>query len=111
MANDVFGAMSNPIRRQILVSLREGPSSVNDLASMFELGRPAISEHLQILRTVGLVREEPRGRQRFYHLVPEPLREIDQWLGLFQSVWRGRFDAMSDVLAEETRNAQPQQGE
>jgi predicted transcriptional regulator len=52
MPSDVFSALANPVRRQILESLRDGPRAVNDLASLFELGRPAVSEHLQVLRRV-----------------------------------------------------------
>ncbi|MGW5343466.1 ArsR/SmtB family transcription factor [Streptomyces sp. NPDC004050] len=68
MPIDVFGVLANPVRRRLLESLREGPRSTGELAGLFELGRPAVSEHLAVLRTAGLVREEPRGRHRFHHL-------------------------------------------
>src|SRR5215813_9386762 len=59
---DVFSALANPVRRELLVRLRQGPRAVNDLAQGFEIGRPAVSEHLQVLRKARLIREEPRGR-------------------------------------------------
>ena len=101
MPSDVFSALANPVRRQILESLRDGPRAVNDLASLFELGRPAVSEHLQVLRRVHLVREEPRGQQRFYHLEAEPLAEVGEWLKPFERYWRLRMQAIETVLDEE----------
>jgi DNA-binding transcriptional ArsR family regulator len=103
MVQDIFSALANPVRRQILDSLREGPRAVNDLAGQFELGRPAVSEHLQVLRHVGLVREEPRGQQRFYHLEALPLAEVDDWLHPFERYWRDRMKALGEVLDEEAR--------
>jgi DNA-binding transcriptional ArsR family regulator len=103
MPTDVFGALASPVRRRILEELRSGPRAVNDLASRFQLGRPAISEHLQVLRSCGLVREEPRGRQRFYHLEPIPLTEVGDWLHPFEHYWRERLRALRAVLEEEQR--------
>ena len=98
---DVFAALANPVRREILLQLRRGPRAVNDLARGFDLGRPAISEHLQVLRKAQLVREEPRGRERFYHLDPRPLSEVDAWLEAFAKYWDKRLAALEDVLKEE----------
>jgi DNA-binding transcriptional ArsR family regulator len=98
---DVFGVLANPVRRQLLEALRDGPRAVNDLASRFDLGRPAVSEHLQVLRQAGLVTEEPRGRQRFYHLRAEPLAEIGEWLHPFERFWRERLRSLRDILDEE----------
>ncbi len=98
---DVFSALANPVRRRILASLREGPRAVNDLAAMFELSRPAVSEHLQVLRRAQLVREEPRGQQRYYHLEALPLAEVGEWLHPFERYWRGRMRALASVLDEE----------
>ncbi|MDI1461500.1 metalloregulator ArsR/SmtB family transcription factor [Catellatospora sp. KI3] len=99
---DVFGALANPVRRQLLYALRTGPLAVNDLVARFALSRPAVSEHLQVLRQAGLVREEPRGRQRFYHLQPQPLAEVGQWLHPFEHYWRERLRSLRDVLDEES---------
>ncbi len=101
MPQDVFTALANPVRRQILDSLRDGPRAVNDLASQFDLGRPAVSEHLQVLRRHHLVREEPRGQQRYYHLEAAPLAEVDDWLHPFERYWRDRMKALADVLDDE----------
>ena len=83
---DVFSALANPVRRQILTRLRRGPLGVSELARGFEIGRPAVSEHLQVLRKASLVREEPRGRERYYHLDLRPLSEVEDWIRVAQSL-------------------------
>jgi DNA-binding transcriptional ArsR family regulator len=98
---DVFAALANPVRREILVHLRRGPRAVNDLAGEFDLGRPAISEHLQVLRKAKLVREQPRGRERYYHLDPRPLGEVNAWLDAFTKYWHKRLAALEDLLNRE----------
>lgn len=98
---DVFAALANPVRREILVQLRKGPRAVNDLASRFELGRPAISEHLQVLRKAQLVREEPRGRERYYHFDPRPLREVEKWLEAVTRYWKERLVTLEQLLDEQ----------
>jgi DNA-binding transcriptional ArsR family regulator len=98
---DVFSAVANPVRRDLLAQLRKGPKNVTDLASNFELGRPAVSEHLQVLRKAALVREEQRGRERFYHLDPRPLEEIGTWLESFERYWSRRLDDLEALLKEE----------
>lgn len=100
-AVDVFAALANPTRRDLLVHLRKGPRNVTDLASRFDLGRPAISEHLQVLRKAALVREEPRGRERYYHLDPRPLKRVGTWLELFERYWTERLDDLEALLDEE----------
>jgi DNA-binding transcriptional ArsR family regulator len=97
---DVFSALANPVRREILQRLRRGPRAVNELAQGFEIGRPAVSEHLQVLRKANLVREEPRGRERYYHLDPRPLEDVELWLSSFTRYWKQRLAALEDVLRE-----------
>jgi len=98
---DVFSALANPVRRELLVQLRTGPRKVGDLASRFDLGRPAISEHLQVLRKAKLVREEPRGRERYYHLDPRPLSEVEAWLVAFERYAKKRLNDLERLLDEE----------
>jgi DNA-binding transcriptional ArsR family regulator len=98
---DVFSALASPVRREILAQLRKRPRKVGDLASKFELGRPAVSEHLQVLRKARLVREEPRGRERFYHLDPRPLAQVEKWLAVFEPYWTERLTDLERLLDEE----------
>ncbi len=95
---DVFSALASPIRRDILWQLRRGPLAVNELARAFDVGRPAVSEPLQVLRRACLVREEPRGRERYYHLDPRPLSEVESWLEAFNRYWSQRLTALEDLL-------------
>lgn len=97
----VFGALANPVRRRLLELLAEGPRTAGALAGEFDLSRPAVSEHLGVLRRAALVREEPAGRQRTYHLAAEPLAEVGRWLSPFERYWRDRLLALSDLLEEE----------
>ena len=98
---DVFAALANPVRRDILTQLRKGPKAVNEIASYFSLGRPAVSEHLQVLRKARLIREEPRGRERYYHLDPRPLSEVEHWLNGFTKYWKQRLNALEELLDRE----------
>jgi len=101
MDRDVFAALANPARRQILAALREGPKPVTELSRSFSIGRPAVSEHLQVLRRAGLVREEPRGRERYYHLDPRPLGDVEAWLATFTHYWTARMQALETLLDRE----------
>ncbi len=103
MVHDVFTALANPVRREILSELAAGPRSVNDLAGRFAIGRPAVSEHLQVLRGVGLVSAVQVGQQRHYHLEAAPLADAADWLAPFEKYWNARLRALRDVLDEEDR--------
>ena len=100
-ATDVFSVLGNPVRRRILELLRESPRAAGEIASSFELHRPAVSEHLQVLRNAGLVVDESRGRHRYYRLNPGPLLEVRDWLHPFERYWRERLAALGETLAEE----------
>jgi DNA-binding transcriptional ArsR family regulator len=96
---DVFSALANPVRRRILELLAAGPRNAGALAG--ELRRPAVSEHLAVLRRAALVDEEVRGRERHYALAGRPLGQVDEWLRPFERYWRDRLSALSDLVQEE----------
>ncbi|WFE41215.1 metalloregulator ArsR/SmtB family transcription factor [Micromonospora sp. WMMD998] len=96
---DVFAALANPTRRELLRLLREeGEQPVRRLADRFDMRRPSLSEHLRVLKEAGLVTEQPIGRQRFYALRPEPLREVADWLTPYERFWRSRLAGLREVL-------------
>ena len=99
-ADQLFSALANPVRRRLLEILVDGPRTAGALAAEFELSRPAISEHLQILRRAELIVDEPSGRERRYHLRAEPLAEVTDWLHPFERYWRDRLSTLSDLLEE-----------
>lgn len=84
------------------LALTDGPRTAGDLADHIDLSRPAVSEHLQVLRKANLVRDQPSGRERYYHLNAAPMAEVAAWLRPFERYWRGRLDALSALLDEET---------
>ena len=100
VVSDLFTALANPVRRRILELLLQGPSTVNALVEAFDLQRPSVSEHLQVLRNAKLVRDERRGRERYYHVEPMRLAELQEWLRPFERYWRERMQALDDTLRE-----------
>lgn len=98
LAVDPFSALANPVRRRLLELLVTGPRNAGGLAAEFELSRPAVSEHLQVLRRAALVDEEIRGRERYYALRAGPLAEVDEWLRGFEHYWSDRLSDLSDYL-------------
>ncbi|ADG79584.1 Transcriptional regulator, ArsR family OS=Tsukamurella paurometabola (strain ATCC 8368 / DSM/ CCUG 35730 / CIP 100753 / JCM 10117 / KCTC 9821 / NBRC 16120/ NCIMB 702349 / NCTC 13040) OX=521096 GN=Tpau_2988 PE=4 SV=1 [Tsukamurella paurometabola] len=99
-ADRVFVALANPIRRELLQILRTGPLAAGELSERFTLSRPAVTEHLKVLREAGLVVDEPSGRRRIYRLTAEPLAELEEWLHPFEKFWRARLSALATVAEE-----------
>lgn len=97
---DPFVGIAHPVRRQLLDALATGDQSVSSLASPFTrtMSRPAVSQHLRILRDAGLVAERRVGRNRIYHLRPEGLREVRDWLRTCDRFWRDRLSALGAYL-------------
>jgi DNA-binding transcriptional ArsR family regulator len=95
--------LANPVRRRILELLMGRPCTVNYLVREFHLHRPAVSKHLQVLRNARLVRDERRGRERYYHLDPARLIEVDEWIKPFARYWHERMQALDAILEEEER--------
>jgi DNA-binding transcriptional ArsR family regulator len=99
--DEVFLALANPVRRRLLELLADGPRSAGELAAQFELSRPSVAEHLQVLRRAELVRDEAVGRRRHYHLTTDPLEHVSEWLHPFERVWRERLRTLADVVEAE----------
>ncbi len=95
---DVFYAIADPTRRQLLDILDTGERPVKALSASFAMSRPAISQHLRVLREAGLVEERKVGRQHLYRLRVEPLRDVDLWLVRYRRFWTERLDALERYL-------------
>ena len=102
-AGDVFGALADPTRRRLLELLRDGEQPVHQLATAFRVTRPAISQHLGILRSAGLVAESRAGRERMYRLHAKGLREIHSWIAQYEAFWDDRLGRLGAVLDAEAR--------
>ncbi len=98
---DIFAVLANPVRRRILELLLREPLTVNALVDAFRLNRPAVSEHLQVLRNAKLVKDSKRGRERYYSIEPARLSEVDEWIKPFAHYWRERIQSLENTLDEE----------
>ena len=96
----VFLALANPVRRELLEILTAQDLSAGELSDRFELSRPAVAEHLKVLRDAGLVADQPQGRRRIYRLTAGPLAELDQWLHPFEKFWRARLSILAKTAEE-----------
>jgi len=97
---DVFNAVGEPRRREILDALAGGERPVNDLVELLGLAQPQVSKHLRVLREVGLVDVRDEGRQRLYRLNGRSLKPIYDWVKNYERMWEDRFEAMDDLLEE-----------
>jgi DNA-binding transcriptional ArsR family regulator len=95
---DVFNAVAEPRRRQILDVLANGERPVNDLVALLGLAQPQVSKHLSVLRQVALVDVRDEGRQRMYRLNGQALKPIHDWVKSYERTWNERFDALDQVL-------------
>lgn len=101
-ADDVFAALANPTRRELLrLLLYEGEQPVQQLASHFAMRRPSVSEHLKVLKDAGLVGQHRSGRERYYRLEAAPLMEVSEWLSPYERFWRERMTSLRELLDEE----------
>jgi DNA-binding transcriptional ArsR family regulator len=98
--NDVFRALSDPTRRQVLERLSRKPGSVSELAKPFDMALPSFVEHLRSLEGSGLVRSAKTGRVRTYQLVPKRLQLAEDWLSRQRTVWESRLDQLDSYLLE-----------
>jgi DNA-binding transcriptional ArsR family regulator len=101
LETQVFRALADPSRRQILDRLVAGDASVNELAEGFATSRPAVSKHLRVLREATLVVERREGRRRVYSLNPQPMSHADAWLGKYRAFWAARLQALKAMLESE----------
>lgn len=100
--NAVFRAIADPTRREILRVLRGGRHTVGDLAANFEQSRPAISKHLRLLRSAGLVITHERGAARLCELNAKPLRAVDTWLHDYEAFWGKSLHQLKRYLEEQS---------
>jgi len=92
--HDVFQAIADPTRRQLLRLLADQEMPVTAISSHFPISRTAVSKHLRILAEAGLVAERKVGRETRYRLEPEPLQELKEWLAYFERYWENKLSAL-----------------
>ncbi|HNR73994.1 MAG: ArsR family transcriptional regulator [Bacteroidetes bacterium OLB12] len=99
MRRDVFQAIADPTRRAIIALIALQAMTPNALAENFHTSRQAVSKHLRILTECELVKQEYQGREIYYSLEVEKMKEIDKWLEQFRKIWETRFNQLDKVLA------------
>jgi DNA-binding transcriptional ArsR family regulator len=99
----VLHALSDQSRRIVMEVLRDHPATVGELADLLPIARPGVSRHLRVLREAGLVDVEQDAQWRVYRLRPEPLVELDTWLGPYRAVWEQRLGALHTEIVRGQR--------
>jgi DNA-binding transcriptional ArsR family regulator len=99
-ATDVFTAIADPTRRRLLDLLGRGELSVMGLTGHFDMTVSAVSQHLRLLREVGLVEVRRAGRERYYRLDPGPLKAVADWIGFYEQFWRRKLRSLDTYLDE-----------
>jgi DNA-binding transcriptional ArsR family regulator len=98
MRRDIFQAIADPTRRSIISLLAIQAMTPNAIAENFDTSRQSVSKHLRILTECELVKQEQQGREIYYSLEIEKMKEIDKWLIQFREIWKTKFNQLDDVL-------------
>lgn len=98
MKRDVFQAIADPTRRGIIALIALRAMTPNAIEKHFDMTRQAVSKHLRILTECELVRQEQKGREIYYSLEIDKMKEIDEWLEQYRQIWQTRFDQLDEVL-------------
>ncbi len=106
--SDVFNAIAEARRREILDTLNTGEKAVGTIVDDLSMSQPQVSKHLRVLSEVGLVSCRAEGRRRLYRLEPVHLRPLYEWLAKYEQAWNERLNRMDDYLKELQRQGEPQ---
>lgn len=107
--DDVFGALADPTRRGMLEMLSAGKTNVRSLAEPFNMSQPAISKHLRVLESAGLIRREKRGREHHISVNSKPVEQARDWISHYTKFWKQQFDAVDEYLKK--KEAQQDDGQ
>ncbi|SEW51108.1 ArsR/SmtB family transcription factor [Chitinophaga arvensicola] len=109
MRRDVFQAIADPTRRQIIGLLATSSLNLNAIADNFDISRPAISKHIRILTECGLVTIRQDGRERLCSADLQQLKEVAEWIAQYREFWNGKLDALDNFLTRSPRNRRKKQ--
>ena len=104
MRRDVFQAIADPTRRDIIMLIARQPMTPNGIAAHFDSTRQAISKHLRILAECQLLKQEQNGREIYYELNGNKMKEIDKWLEQYRKIWENRYHQLDNVLLTLKKN-------
>ncbi|SHM79239.1 ArsR/SmtB family transcription factor [Mucilaginibacter sp. OK098] len=98
MRRDVFQAIADPTRREIINLIAFNPLNLNAIADNFEVSRPAISQHIKILMECGLINIKKQGRERYCEASLQQLNEVSIWIEKYRLLWAEKFDRLDNLL-------------
>jgi DNA-binding transcriptional ArsR family regulator len=98
--SDVYNAIAEPQRRDIIDLLKKGEMSVNDIAEALDMKQPQTSKHLRVLKEVGLVNVRKEGKLRLYQLNSKELKPVFEWVQSYEHLWRERYDRLDEYLTQ-----------
>ena len=99
MKQDIFQAIADPTRRAILALIAMQALTPNAMAEKFDMSRQAVSKHIKVLQECGLIKPEQSGREIYYHFNAKKMKEFDNWLAQFRSMWETKFNQLDKVLS------------
>ena len=99
MRRDIFQAIADPTRRAIITLIALQSMTPNAIADNFNIARQSVSKHLRILTECELVKQERQGREIYYSLKVEKMKEIDKWINQFRKIWETKFNQLDKVLS------------
>ena len=99
MRRDIFQAIADPTRRAIIALIALKAMTPNAIAENFDSSRQAVSKHLRILTECELIKQEQKGREIYYSLEIDKMKEIDKWLEQFRKIWETRFSQLDNILS------------
>ncbi len=102
---DVFQAIADPTRREVLRLLAEKELPISEIAIHFPMSRTAVAKHLQVLSEAELVSGHKVGRERIYRLHPEPLTELKQWLSFYEKFWENKLSILKHIVENPSENS------
>lgn len=104
MRRDIYQAIADPTRRAIIALIALQAMTPNALAEHFDMTRQAVSKHLRILTECELIKSDQQGREIYYQLEVDKMKEIDTWLEQFRTIWETRFSQLDDLLLTIQKN-------
>ncbi|WP_316845084.1 metalloregulator ArsR/SmtB family transcription factor [Pedobacter psychrodurus] len=104
MRRDVFQAIADPTRREIINLIAHNSLNLNAIAENFDMSRPAISQHIKVLTECGLVEITQQGRDRYYNIQFQKLAEVSKWVEQYRVFWTSKLDALEIHLSKEAKS-------
>lgn len=98
MRRDVFQAIADPVRRDIIAMLAQEALTVNTVAENFDISRPAISKHIKILAECGIIIINKKGRERYCEIQPKNLMPVSEWIDQYRKLWEDKLDSFENYL-------------